>query len=130
MTPLDFDRGIKRLITRFGERNFDAEFIKLVWSEVHDMSDSGFQRFVDVLIGSRTANKPPLLSEFREARMQEQKIKFQNDVAGAANFLQRKAPEEMRKSMRLALSKEFGGVESVGDAMEVARLRLRTKGES
>ncbi len=125
MTQDFYRQQLTRLRVRFGEKAMDAEFVMLVWREVHDMSESAFQRFCDVLIGSRTHHKPPLLSEFREARMQEQKIKFDNDVRGAVNFLERKAPAEMHKHLRAILSKEFGGVESVMDAVDVARHRLR-----
>lgn len=124
MTDIGFKDQIKRLRTRFGDKNFDAEFIQLVWTEVHDMSEHAFKRFVDVLIGSRTANKPPLLSEFREARQNEQKLKFDNDVRGAAQAL-RRAPEEMRKHLRQVLKADFGGVTSLTDAMEVARIQQR-----
>jgi hypothetical protein len=125
MTLLEFKHQTNRLRIRFGEKHFDEEFLKLVWREVSDMSAHGYQRFCDVLIGSRTANKPPLLSEFREARLSEQKIKFQNDLRGAQNFLEREAPLEIRKHLKTILSKEFGGVESVSEALEVARTKLR-----
>jgi hypothetical protein len=124
VTQAFFKTQMVRLQTRFTAKAFDSEFVALIWREVHDMSESGFQRFCDVMIGSRTAHKPPLLSEFREARINERKLKFENDVRGAAQSLKR-APEEMRRHMRAILSKEFGGVESVGDALEIAQLRRR-----
>lgn len=126
MTDQFFREQIKRLRTRFGDKAFDPEFIQLAWQVVHDMSEAGFRRFVDVLIGSRTANKPPLLSEFREARQQEQNLKFQNDLKGASQFLNRKAPEEMRKHMKQVLKRDFGGVDSLMDAVEVAKVQRRT----
>jgi len=125
MTQEFFRTQLTRLRTRFGERNVDQEFVQLVWREVHDMSEASFKRFCDVLIGSRSANKPPLLSEFREARMNEQKLKFDNDVKAATQMLKRQAPEEMRKHMRQVLSRDFGAVESITDALEIARLRRR-----
>lgn len=128
MTQAFFLQQVKRMHVRFGEKALDAEFVQLIWRETHDMSESAFQRFVDVMIGSRTHNKPPLLSEFREARMREQKLKFDNDVRGAAQTLAKQAPEEMRKHLRAILSKEFGSVSSIAEALEVARLRLRLEG--
>lgn len=122
-----FQFQIQRLQTRFGTKAFDQEFSQLVWREVHDMSEPGFVRTVDIFIGSRSTHKPPLLSEFREARLNEKKLKFQNDLRGATEFLTKKAPAEMRKHLKAILSKEFGGVESVSDAFEVARMRVRAE---
>ncbi len=128
MTQEFFLKQIARLKSRFGEKAFDGEFVQLVAREVKDMSESSFVRFVDVMIGSRTAHKPPLLSEFREARQKDEKIRFDNDVNGAARAL-RRAPQEMRKHMQNILKKDFGGVESLTDALEVARLKRRTNGD-
>lgn len=130
MTQAFFLQQVKRLQVRFGERALDAEFVQLIWREVHEMSEHAFQRFCDVMIGSRSHNKPPLLSEFREARMQEQKLRFENDVRGASQSLERKAPAEMREHLGKVLSAEFGKVDGVGDALAIARLRLRTRGEA
>jgi hypothetical protein len=121
-----FFRGqIGRLRTRFGDRAFDNELVRLIAAEVHDMSEQGFLRFCDVMIGSRPHTKPPLLTEFREARLKESKRRFEDDLRGATNMLNRKAPEEMRKHRRLILSRDFGGVESVNDALEIARHNLQ-----
>jgi hypothetical protein len=114
---------ITRLRTRFGDKNFDNEFVKLVAAEVHDMSESGFKRFCDVLIGSRTAHKPPLLSEFREARIKENEVRFRNDVAGATRALN---DPRIAKPISEVLHREFGKVESVSEAFAIAKLRLRT----
>src|SRR4051812_17815310 len=87
MTEAFFKSQMSRLQTRFGAKNIDNEFIKLVWQATADMSESGFQRMCDVFIGSRTAHKPPLLSDFREAYLLEQKRRFDNDVQGAGKLL-------------------------------------------
>lgn len=122
-----FKTHITRLQVRFGNRAIDNEFIQLAWREVHDMSEAWFARTVDTWIGSRSHNKPPLLSEFREARIAEEKLKFENDLRGATGFLERRAPEEMRKHLRAILIKEFGGVEGIQDALEVARLKQKVR---
>ena len=127
MSPAFFFEQWDRLKVRFGVRAMDEEFKRLCALEVNTMSEAGFRRFVDVMIGSRMYNKPPLLSEFREARLNEEKLKFQNDVIGAAAFVQKRAPEEMRNHLRNILSKEFGKVSGVAEALEVARVRLRIK---
>lgn len=123
MTDLFFKHQVQRLRTRFGDRNFDNEFVQLVWREVYDMSEQAFIKTVDVFIGSRPTTKPPLLTDFRDARLAEQKRRFEEDLRGATQMLRRRAPEEMRKHLRVILSKDFGGVESVVDALEVAKHR-------
>jgi hypothetical protein len=128
MTGEQFVAQMSRLRMRFGDKAFDPAFVDLVWREVHDMSVPAFSRFVDVAIGSRPHTKPPLLTDFREARLAESKRKFEDDLRGATDTLKRRAPEEMRKHLRLILSKEFGGVESVGDALEIAKLKRRVSG--
>lgn len=127
MTEQFFKSQMTRLQTRFGAKAIDAEFVMLVWREVRDMSETGFQRACDVWIGSRTHHKPPLLSEFREARIAEDKLRLHNDTQGAVSMLKRKAPREMQESLRKALAKDFGGVESVADALEIARLNHRMR---
>ena len=125
MNQIFFKKQIERLKARFGEKAFDVEFVTLVAHEVHEMSEMGFARTVDVFIGSRTANKPPLLSEFREARLAEGKRHFDNEVRAASNFVYRKAPEEMKVPLTKALFKDFGAVDSVSDALQIARMRVR-----
>ena len=118
-----FQAQVARLITRFGAKALDTEFIKLAWGEVKTMSEEPFRRFCDVLIGSRTHTRPPLLAEFREARIADEKAQFQREVQEASRFLHRKAPAEMKAHLRGVLSKDFGGCESLTDALEVAKLR-------
>ena len=127
MTQDFFKAQMKRLQTHFGDRHFNPEFTQLIWREIHDMSESGFARFCDVVIGSRTHNKPPLLSEFREARLAESKRRFENEVRGAANtmFGPSGTPEERKAHVLKVLSKEFGNVSSIAEALEIARMRLR-----
>jgi hypothetical protein len=79
-----FQDQVKRLHVRFGERNFDAEFVSLLWDEVCTMSDPGLKMTVDVMIGNRLTNKPPVLQDFRDARLKEEKLKFENEVRGAS----------------------------------------------
>jgi hypothetical protein len=124
MMEADFKAQMHRLRVRFGDKNFDAEFIQLIWREVHDMTENGFIRTVDVFIGNRPTSKPPLLAEFREARLAEAKRRHEQDLKSATQRLERKSPEEMRKQMRLILSKEFGGVDGVGDALAIAKYKL------
>lgn len=126
MTKESFLTQWQRLVNRFGAKAMDSELMRLCAVEVDTMSEANFKRTVETWIGSRPHTKPPLLSEFREARIAEEKLAFQNDVRGASNFLNRRAPGEMRSHLRAVLSKEFGGVENPVEAWEVARIRKLT----
>ncbi len=116
----DFFRvQIGRLRTRFGDRAFDAEFVHLVAREVCTMSETGFARTCDVFIGSRPTNKPPLLSEFREARIREEKVRFDNEVRGAAQAMNWPA----KGGLQRFLAKEYPGAKTLNEAVEIKRLR-------
>ena len=131
MNPQKFHVQWQRLVVRFGARSMDDEFKLLASKEVHDMGEAAFHRFVDVMIGSRTANKPPLLSEFREARLAENKLRFDNMTRAAAQTLfgPDGPPADRRAHVLKVLSKEYGAVNSITEALEIARLRLRTDGD-
>lgn len=122
MTQEFFKTQMARMQTRFGARNIDNEFVKLVWQAVADMSEHAFARTCDVFIGSRTANKPPLLSDFREAYLLEAKRRFDNDVQGAGKLLYHPS---VAKPLREVLMRDFGAVETAAEALEAARRKLR-----
>jgi hypothetical protein len=127
MSPVFFFEQWRRLQNKFG-KNMDDELKALVSEEVKNMSEPGFKRAVDVWIGSRTVNKPPLLSEFREARLIEERQRFRNETAAAARGFSKHAG-----NIQEALRPAFGGVSSVKEALEIAkhkRLIARSKGEN
>lgn len=117
-----FVEQVNRLRTRFGENAFDKEFTKLVANEVGTMSEYGFKRACDIWIGSRSRGKAPLLSEFREARLAEEKIKLDNATYLAANILTK--PQKFG-GLKLYLEKEFPGCKTLAQAVEVRRLQIR-----
>jgi hypothetical protein len=124
VTPEQFTAQLGRLVTRFSEKAFDQEFSQLVWREVHDMSEQAFTRTCDVMIGSRKHNDPPRLTDFREARLKEQKYAFDRDIQGACKVL---AHPALAKPLADILKRDFGAVSGVKDALEIARLRNKTK---
>lgn len=119
-----FVTQIKLLQDRFGEKAFNKSFVDLIWREVCTMNDNDFARTCEVFIGSRPHNKPPLLTEFREARLRYEKFAFERDLQGAAKVLNHPA---LRKPIAEILHRDFGAVESVKDAFEIARLKLKTQ---
>lgn len=120
MTPEQFKTQVERLRGRFGDKAFDNEFVKLVWRVVEGMHFVDFMKCVETFIGSRSHNKPPLLSEFREARLAIEKHRLNQSVDGAGKLLYHPA---LVKPIAEVLQKDFGAVNSVLEAMEVARLR-------
>ncbi len=111
---------LERLKRRFGEKNFDPEFIKLVANEVRYMNDYDFVRFCDVLIGTRSPNKPPLISDFREARLAADKAKFNFMVADGAKILDHPAKGD---GLKKVLKEQYGNCENVTDAIEWKRMQ-------
>lgn len=120
MTQESFKAQIGRLEGRFGARAFDTEFGFLIWREVKEMSEVGFARAVDVWIGSRTHNKPPLLSEFREAYLSEKKWQLQRDTLSAERMFDGK----WNKGLQAYLDKMFPGGKTLAMAVQVRRLEI------
>lgn len=114
-----FREQIGRLKTRFGDRAFDAEFVKLVALEVNTMSEQAFSRTVGTFIGSRKHTDPPRLSEFREARLREEKYAFDQEVRGAANVLDWPA----KGGLQRFLAREYPGAKTLNEAVEIQILR-------
>lgn len=120
MTAAFYGSQVIRLQHRFGNRAFDQEFCDLVWRECHTMSDFGFQRLVDVFIGHRTANKSPLLADFREGRLNEEKAKFQNDLKKAVETFEHPAKHD---GLKRYLAREYPGCKTLWEAVQVQVLR-------
>ncbi len=129
MGAIFFSEQWKRLTSRFGDRALDDEFQKLAWREVSDMSDYDFREVVNTWIGDRPHHKPPLLSDFRSARQSREKQNFTRDLQGAAKtWGDVLVGTQARKHLDDVLEREFGGgVRSIKDAFEVARMKERVK---
>ncbi len=115
---------INRLRIRFGESAFDKEFCKLVQDEIKTMSEYGFKRAVDIWIGSRTRSKPPLLSEFREARLLEEKVVLDNAARLASNVLSHPAKFG---GLKKYLSNNFPDCKTLADAVKERREQIRIR---
>jgi hypothetical protein len=124
MTHEFFKEQVSRLRTRFGEKAFDDEFVKLAWLEVGEMSDLGFKRTCDTFIGSKPWSQPPLLADFREARLTELRSQLKTEVATAARALF----PVTKKTANEVLRPFFGEVTGVLEAWSVARRRGRGEG--
>lgn len=111
-----------RLIDRFGERNFSKEFSLLCSLECKSIPDQPFVDIVNFMIGSRIPNKPPLLADFRDARLAYEKRKFEQDAFGAARAMREPARFEGLKSY---LARAFPGCKTLNQAVEVRRLEIQ-----
>lgn len=126
MLPEDFNEQWQRLIERFGVKAMDNEFKKLVVIEVRDMTIFAFKQAVDVWIGSRPHNRPPLLTEFREARLNREQSKLKADVRTIGGVLRENNidPAKLGKT----LEDQYGaGIDTPVKAFEFKRLQERIK---
>lgn len=123
-----FQEQIARLVTRFGAKAFDEEMVKLIWAEVKNAPETHLKRIVDNFIGSRGPNRPPLIIDFRESIRALEAQEFKKEVKGASDMLKKMAPEQMLKHAYSVLSEDFGKIESIKDALEIAILRRRIGG--
>lgn len=126
MTREFFRSQMERLQTRFGMNAFDTEFVLLVWDEAREMSEPWLKRTVDTFIGSKPSNRPPLLAEFREARLMELKQSLRNDALCAIKALGIKGGRNIGD----VLKPHFGAVSGAIEAFRIARRRLKDDGSN
>jgi hypothetical protein len=121
MTRECFDHQKTRLIDRFGKNNFSSEFSLLVLIECKTLTDQEFVEIVNFFIGSRPANKPPMVFDFRDARIAKERLRFQRDVDGAARAME----IEFQGGLKAYLAKAFPGCRNLDEAVEVRRLQIQ-----
>ncbi len=114
-------KQIERLKSRFGDRAFDPEFIDLARGEMARMRDDALIKMVDFFIGSRPANRPPLISDFRDGRYAAEKVSFNADVAGALKALDK----PWQTGLKPYLENNFPGCKTLEEAVEVRRLQIQ-----
>ncbi len=117
---------INRLKSRFGDKAFDDEFVKLAKAEFVPMADGNVIRAVDVWIGSRPANRPPLIADFREARLAEAKVRIDYAASEAMRGFER-GPRGSIESFRRIMRPLVGHVESVAEAIEIRKIQIRAE---
>jgi hypothetical protein len=123
LTPEFFAQQMSRLKTRFGEKAFDPETQRLIGLEVNDVPSDVLMRCVDSFISSRPHTKPPLVTDFREARLNFKKNEFNRDVDGAVNAM--KVP--WQNGLQKFLAENYPGCKTLNEAVEIERLRIRVK---
>jgi len=109
-----------RLIDRFGQNNFSKEFSLLCSIECQTMPDAPFVEMVNAMIGNRKPSNPPLLQDFRDARLAYEKRKFEADVTGA----QRGMNTAWAGGLQAYLRREFPGCKTLNEAVEVRKHQI------
>jgi hypothetical protein len=118
-----FDEHVPRLATRFGEKAFDVEFKKLLAREMASLPNDEFIKIVEIMIGTRPPNRPPVLTDFREMRLQAEKSLLSRETRWAATELkkvQANLPEVFEKA-------GYGKISNISEALEIAKIKLRAK---
>jgi hypothetical protein len=113
-----------RLIDRFGPRNFSSEFSLLVAIECRDLPDSVFVDIVNAMIGARKPMDPPLMRDFRDARLSFERRRYERDLYGAIQALDQPAKHVGLKGY---LAKEFPGCKTINEAVAVRALQIKIK---
>lgn len=109
-----------RMIDRFGERNFSKEFSLLVSLECRPLPDDVFVQMVNAMIGSRRPNDPPLIRDFRDARLAWAKRNFERDLQGAERAVNGPA----QGGLKLYLVRNFPGCDTLDQAAEVRKHQI------
>lgn len=122
MTQEEFKEQIKRLQVRFGAHHFDIEFCKLAFAEVGEMPAKAFKWAVETWLGHRPAHQPPLLAEFREARLAEEKAQLKRETEGARKSW---IGKQSYKGLQQVLVRDYPGAKTVCEAIEIAKKKLR-----
>ncbi len=121
MTHETWTRQKARLIDRFGKNNFSPEFSLLVSMECRPMPDQPFEEMVNAMIGGRRPNNPPLIQDFRDARLAWERRVFERDLSGAERAMNMPAKD----GLKLYLVKEFPGCKTLNQAVEVRRHQIQ-----
>ena len=124
MTNEFWNHQKSRLIDRFGPRNFSPEFSVLVALECKTMPDDAFLSIVNALIGSRKPNDPPLIRDFRDARLAYERREYERNLYGAARMMNEPARHVGLKSY---LASAFPGCKTINEAVEVRRLEIQVQ---
>ncbi len=122
-----FNQQVERLKLRFSPKAFDPESTRLIGREVASLDEETFMRIIDFLITSRTHTKPPLLSDFRDARLRSEKQRLERDVDGALRAMERDASQWSTDGLQKYLKQHYPGCRTLVDAVNVERLKIQVK---
>lgn len=107
---------IKRLQIHFGPKAFNSENVRIYGREIAIVSDEFFRNLVDTWIGSRKNGQPPLLPDFREAKLTFERNNLKRECREASGGFNNGLKEVLRKVYK---------VDSLKEAFELERLKAR-----
>jgi hypothetical protein len=116
MTQEFFEQQIDRLKVRFGEKAFDKEFVSLIAKECFSMQDADFLDLVNLMIATRKHNSSPILTDFREMRVQSDKNKFGRVVGHAVRAMSQHSKGTVHEALIRA---GFHGCKTIEEALNV-----------
>jgi hypothetical protein len=116
MTQSFFLAQMSRLRMRFGGKSFDGEIVKLLSREVAKLPESFFLTIIDTWIGTRKTSNPPLLTEFREARLAFEKGNLAKECIEASKGFQ--------NGLKAVLRQNYN-VDTLQEAFELEKLKLQ-----
>lgn len=116
MTEEFFNQQIDRLTIRFGARAFDDEMVRVIAAEILPVSEDFFRRTVDTWVGTRKHTNPPLLTDFREARLTYERHNLYREAKVASNVFNYGLKEVLKRIYK---------VETLDEAFELERLKIK-----
>lgn len=119
MTEDFFLSQVKRLQIHFGTRSFNSESIRVFAREIAIVSDEFFRNLVDTWIGSRKTTNPPLLPDFREAKLTYERNNLKREVRDASVGFSNSLKDVLRDVYK---------VDTLKEAFELEALKLKLGG--
>lgn len=107
---------IKRLQIHFGAKAFNSESVRVFGKEVVFVSDEFFRNTVDTWIGARKTSNPPLLPDFREAKLTFERNNLKRECRQATVGFNNGLKEVLRRVYK---------VDTIEEAFEIEQLKLR-----
>lgn len=121
MTNTCWDHQKSRLIDRFGKNNFSSEFSLLVAIECRSIPDHVFVDMVGAMIGARKPSDPPLIRDFRDARLAYERREYERNLYGAARAMHSPV---LSRGLQDYLGNHFPGCKTIMEAVEVRRHQI------
>lgn len=130
MTEHFFRDQMKMIVEDFGPKEYTPLRMRDIWLLCKDLTEDQFAKIVTHFRRTRMLKYPPLPTHFEEEAYRQRQTKFNREVKDTAQNMSIKkgTPEEMRAHMKDVLLGEFGAVDNLSDALEIARLRMKLNG--
>lgn len=119
MIRSEFDDQIKRLRVKFGDKAFDPETVALIATECITLKSEEFAKIASFFLGTRKHINPPMLPDFKEAKLRAEKLAFNREVDSAADTM---SSPPWQGGLKAFLAKEYPGCKTLWEAVEVRKL--------